>query len=67
MPCYDPDCHRSTREITEVEKKLNHRTSQLCIVLTQIEREHPEYIKELPFVILNWWDKHKEFDKNRKQ
>jgi hypothetical protein len=67
MPCYGPYDDISKEELEEKQNaalyELNLTTRFACECLTNLEKENspiPEYIKD-------WWEKHKKWDKRRKE
>lgn len=74
MPCYDGRDSGSSYcyECSRIRKDLDHRTAQLCAVLTILDMiatgpDGSTPVSLMPEDVQLWWKTHKEFDAKRKQ
>lgn len=69
MPCYDDRADQENKSnaklVPLLREKLDKATAALCSMCQEVEKEHPEFLQRRP-ALLEWWTKHKAFDKQRK-
>lgn len=69
MPCYDPRGQVSglQEDLNDVQRELDQRTRDLCLVMKIMRESSPQIYKQLPATLIGWHLAHQDFDNKQKR